>query len=252
MDIPKTSTKHEIEEWSRFIDILRYLRSEKGCPWDKEQTVASLRPHIIEEPTELLEAIGLVLDAPSEEHHELLKEEMGDVFLVLVMMMIIYGQDYQQEESLAEIIKNVNDKLIRRHPHVFGDIDIEHKDQLATQWNKIKTEQEGKKKVDLNQYKNYMHVLERTKEVQKRMSRDHDKLNESLAHKITQLAYMIQSLSALEEDLPPQESYAPAPDHIEKALGEALFSLIDIARNFKVSPTSALERKLAFELNKFK
>ena len=249
VDIPNTHTTFEKNAWTRLLDILRLLRSEQGCPWDKEQTTASLRPHIIEEVSEVLEAIGNVLNNPSEEHHAHLKEELGDVLLVLTMMMVTYESE-TEKETLGNIIDALNEKLIRRHPHVFGDVKIDTREQLSHQWNQIKTTQEGKKKVDLDEYKNYMSILERTKEVQKRLEKDYGKLTERISEKTTQLAYMIQSLADLESDLPTEDSYSPSPDHIEKAVGEALFSLIDIARTLKINPTAALSRKLAFEIQK--
>lgn len=247
LDIPHTHTSFEKDAWTRLLDILRLLRSEQGCPWDKEQTTASLRPHLIEEVSEVLEAIGNVLDDPSKEHHIHLQEEFGDVLLVLTMMMIIYESE-SERDTLGTIIDTLGHKLIRRHPHVFGDVKIDTKEQLAQQWHQIKTKQEGKKTVSLDEYKNYMAILERTGEVQKRLEKDYGKLTECISDKTTQLAYMIQSLANLEEDLPPKDDYSPAPDHIEKAVGEALFSLIDIARGLKINPTAALSRKLAFEI----
>ncbi|MCK5867680.1 MAG: hypothetical protein KAG14_04710 [Mycoplasmataceae bacterium] len=247
LDIPNTHTTFEKTAWSRLLDILRSLRSEQGCPWDKEQTTASLRPHIIEEVTEVLEAMGNVLNNPSEEHHAHLQEEFGDVLLVLTMMMVNYEAE-TKKDTLGNIIDALNEKLIRRHPHVFGDAKIDTREQLHKQWNQIKTTQEGKKSVSLDEYKNYMSILERTKEVQKRLEKDHGQLTEHISEKTTTLADMIQSLADLEKDLPPKDGYRPSPDHIEKAVGEAMFSLIDITRTLKINPTAALSRKLAFEI----
>lgn len=246
-DIPSTTHQEEVEQWKILLDILRYLRSEHGCPWDIKQTIASLRPHIIEEPTELLEAIGNWLDNPSTETHTHLREEMGDVFLVITMMMIIY--DSNHNNTFSTIIETLNAKLIRRHPHVFEGMSVESSQQLSKQWHQIKTEQEGKTPVDFPQYKSYMHVLERTKEIQKKMSKEHGLLTEPLTEKTKNLVHTIKEIANLEDEKTlPKDNYSPTPDIVEKIIGDALFSLIDIARTLKVSPTSALTRKITFEI----
>lgn len=245
-NLPHNTSQASILEWEKLINMLRFLRSDQGCPWDKEQTVASLRSHMIEESTELLEAIGNVLDRPSECTHTHLQEELGDVLLVITMMIIIY-EETEHSDGLYKIINTLNEKLIRRHPHVFGDVTIETHEQLATQWQDIKRNKEGKKIAPLSEYKDYMHILERTKELQKKMSKEYGLLGASLDEKQKKLFSLLENFTELEKDLP-DNHYSPSPTHVEQIVGEALFSLIDIARMLKVSPTAALSRKIATEI----
>lgn len=239
--IPSTTTQEARETWGALLDILRYLRTEQGCPWDKEQTVPSLRPHIIEESSELLDAIAHHLNDPNEHTQSLLEEEMGDLLLVLTMMMVIH-EDHTRI-PIERIIATLNQKLIRRHPHVFEDVQIENADQLLQQWNTIKREKEGKQPTSFKEYKNYMHVLERTKDIQKKLAKEQGLFTQTIDSKIDEICNQIQSLKSLQNTMP-ENPYTPTPDKIEQALGELLFSFIDIMRSFKVSPTSALTRTL--------
>ena len=243
-NIPHTISSETQEQWTLLINILRYLRSKDGCPWDQEQTVASLRPHIIEEASELLDAIAQNLDNPSDTTETLVAEEMGDVLLVITMMMVLH--EVEQNSSLAMIIKALNEKLIRRHPHVFDNVTVENSAQLATQWQNIK-KKEGKKDPPLSQHKNYMHVLERTKEIQKKLYKTKQQFAEPLEEKVASLTKVIQSFTELQKQMP-ESAYTPIPTDIEKTVGDALFLLVDISRTLKVSPTSALSRRLSSEI----
>lgn len=117
------------------IDIMNDLREK--CPWDKKQTIQSLRQQSIEELYELADAI-------SDEDWKGIKEELGDLFLHLVFYAKI-GQE-QGQFSLDEVLKGINEKLIRRHPHVYGDVKLDNAEDVKRNWEQIKL-QEGKKSV---------------------------------------------------------------------------------------------------------
>lgn len=117
------------------IDIMNDLREK--CPWDKKQTIQSLRQQSIEELYELADAI-------SDEDWKGIKEELGDLFLHLVFYAKI-GQE-QGQFTLEEVLKGINEKLIRRHPHVYGEVKLENAEDVKRNWEQIKL-QEGKKSV---------------------------------------------------------------------------------------------------------
>lgn len=124
-------TLHNLE---KLINTLERLRGPDGCPWDKEQTHGSIVTHLIEEVSELIETI----DKGDMWH---MKEELGDVLLhVLFHASIASSHGYF---NIDDVAKELNEKLIRRHPHVFGDAEISTMDELWRQWEKIKSEEKG-------------------------------------------------------------------------------------------------------------
>lgn len=123
-----------------FVEIIKTLRSENGCPWDKEQTHDSLRPCMMEEAAEVVAAIRLLEQTGNAEN---LREELGDVLLQVVMHARI-----AEEEglfSMEDVVTEVAEKMVRRHPHVFGEITVESSGQVLENWEEIKKkEKEGK------------------------------------------------------------------------------------------------------------
>ena len=120
------------EKFIELIRITKKLRSEDGCPWDKEQTLESLRSHIIEESYEVIEAIDL-------KDYENLKEELGDLLLQILLISNIAEE--QNLFSLEDVIDTHSKKLIRRHPHVFGEKIAKNADEAKAIWNEEKTKE---------------------------------------------------------------------------------------------------------------
>jgi len=119
----------------RLIEVMEILRSENGCPWDREQTLQSLKPYIIEEAFEVVEAI--------DEHPEKLKDELGDLLLQVVFQAQIASET--ELFNFTDVADGIVNKLIRRHPHVFGDSSVESSKDVIVNWNKIKKDTEEKK-----------------------------------------------------------------------------------------------------------
>lgn len=123
-----------------FVGIIKALRAENGCPWDREQTHESLKPCMTEEAAELLAAIRIYDKTGNAEN---MREELGDILLQVVMHSVI-----AEEEKLftvEDVIKEVAEKMIRRHPHVFGDVIAETSGEVLQNWEEIKKkEKEGK------------------------------------------------------------------------------------------------------------
>ena len=119
------------------MELMRRLRGPGGCPWDAEQTHESLKRYLLEETYEVMEAI----DAAST---PMLREELGDLLLQVVFHAVV-GEE-RGEFNIDEIIDTLNDKLIRRHPHVFADLKINDIDQLIDNWERIKKKEKALKK----------------------------------------------------------------------------------------------------------
>ena len=119
-------------ELQLLMETVKALRGPDGCPWDKKQTVNSLKTHIKEECLEILLAI-------EKNDSANLCEELGD-FLYLIILVSEISME-QNQFTFDEVIKGVNDKLIRRHPHVFSDSTIETEAELKQQWNRIKAQE---------------------------------------------------------------------------------------------------------------
>jgi MazG family protein len=128
-----------VRAMSRLITIVDRLRAPDGCPWDKKQTVESMAPHLVEEAFEALEAIEAKHDADTA-------EEAGDLLMVVTLICRIAEQSNRFD--LATAANAVSDKLVRRHPHVFGEVKAETADQVLANWEAIKKEERGEKKID--------------------------------------------------------------------------------------------------------
>ena len=116
----------------RLIEIIEILRSENGCKWDREQTHATLRRNMLEEAYEAVDAI----DDNDAKH---LKEELGDVLL----QVVLHSQIAKEEKTfdIEDVAKGISDKLVHRHPHVFGDVKVSSTDEILDNWEKLKKEE---------------------------------------------------------------------------------------------------------------
>ena len=126
-------------EFDSLIETVKTLRGEKGCPWDKKQTIDSLRKYLVEEFGEILQAID-------NKDNLNLCEELGDFLYLIVMISEINEEN--GNFSLEDIIGGINEKLIRRHPHVFSGTPIEDEAALRKQWDKIKAAEKAEKMFD--------------------------------------------------------------------------------------------------------
>lgn len=123
------------QAWQRFVDIVRTLRGPSGCPWDKEQTYQTLVPFVIEEAYE-------VAQAAVENDVDKLKEELGDLMLEIGLYATI-GEE-QGDFAFDDVLNGISDKLIRRHPHVFGEADAQSPEDVERLWSDIKRNEPGR------------------------------------------------------------------------------------------------------------
>jgi tetrapyrrole methylase family protein/MazG family protein len=129
---PTTDEKAINRQYYQAREVFRRLRGEDGCPWDKKQTHQSLKKYLIEEAEEVLEAI----DQDDSDH---LMEELGDVLLQVFLHAQIAEDDGLF--TMEDVIQSLNEKMIRRHPHVFGEMSLENSDEVIKQWDEIKKEE---------------------------------------------------------------------------------------------------------------
>ncbi len=127
----------EMKGFDRLVEIMRELRAPGGCPWDAEQTHESLKRYLLEECYEVIEAI----DAKDPAH---LKEELGDLMLQPIFHAAIAEE--RGEFTMEDVLDAINEKLVRRHPHVFGDQIVKSADEQVANWERIKKAEKGEER----------------------------------------------------------------------------------------------------------
>ena len=133
-----TSRQMKDDSVNRLIDIVKRLRAPDGCPWDREQTHKSIRGHLVEECAELLEAIDL-------ESPEKMREELGDVLMHIVLHAEIESENGHFD--FYDVARELGDKLVRRHPHVFGELKAGDSSQVLKIWQDVKTKEKKERAI---------------------------------------------------------------------------------------------------------
>jgi MazG family protein len=217
------------EAIERLLAIMHRLRAPGGCPWDREQTLASLRPYVLEETYEVLEAI----DAGDVAGH---REELGDLLL-----QIVFQAELRQEAGafeFADVADAISDKLVSRHPHVFGDSKVKDAEAVLVQWAALKREEKRRKgggKSVLEGVPREMPALARADRLTEKASRigfdwpDAAGARAKVAEELGELDAAIASGDRAE---------------MEHELGDALFALANLARKLAIAPEEALRATL--------
>lgn len=220
-------------EWQRLVEIMERLRGEKGCPWDREQTHTSLRPCLLEEAYEVLEAI----DENSPVH---LREELGDLLLQVVFHAQIAEE--QDEFTLGDVLSELNAKLIRRHPHVFGEKEVDGVKGVLAKWEQIKTEEKKEKPASLlDGVPSTFPALMRAEKIQTKAVQagfDWPEITGPLAKVKEEADELVKAWRLREQE----GSNVAAIRQQEEEFGDLLFSLVNLARFLKIEPELALQR----------
>ena len=216
-------------EYVRFHQLARTLREQ--CPWDVEQTHRSLIPYLIEETYEVVDALQ-VLDADDPSTDEHLIEELGDLLYQIEFHATIAEQ--QGRFTIADVARGVHDKLVRRHPHVFGDAVVDGAETVLRNWDEIKRAEKGSSRTRDGVFEGIpgsFPALSYAHEVQKKAAKvgfDWPDVDGAIA-KITEEAAELGEATATAE-----------PDSIRDELGDLLFAVVNVARHLDVDPESAL------------
>ena len=222
-----------MKSFEELISIVKRLRGENGCAWDKVQTFDSLIPCFLEEAYE-------VVDGISKRDYQNIKEELGDVLLHIVFFSELANDE--NKFDIDEVIKNINQKLIRRHPHVFGESDIKDVDGILKQWDKIKKEEKSEK-----EKKNYRSVLDDIPNSLPVMERAY-KLMKKAAGVGFEYKNADDSLKKVEEEFfEVKEAYDEFcsdnennKEHLEEEIGDLIMTTLDFARMNKINPVNSL------------
>jgi len=219
----------------RLLEVMAALRDpEGGCPWDVEQTFETIAPYTIEEAYEVADAIarGDIAD---------LREELGDLLLQVVFHSQIAseGSDTSEAFTFDDVATAIADKMIRRHPHVFGDATVDNAAAQTLAWEEVKAEErrmKGKAEREslLDDIPLVLPALTRAEKLQKRAARGGFDWPESSGV----VAKIREELAELEAEI----TGGDATDRIEDELGDLLFTVTNLARHLKIDPEEALRR----------
>ncbi len=220
---PDSRRKEKLNAFDRLLTIMDELR--ENCPWDKKQTMESLRHLTIEETYELSDAI---LEGDPDE----VKKELGDLMLHLVFYARI--GDEKGDFDVAAVLNQVCDKLIRRHPHIYGDLDVTNEEQVKENWEKIKLKEKGTKSVlqgvpqSLPSLVKAMRIQEKAKGV----GFDWENKDQVWEKVEEEMGEFHSEVNSKETD----------KTKTQDEFGDLLFSLINYARFLDINPEEALER----------
>jgi tetrapyrrole methylase family protein/MazG family protein len=215
-----------MKQFDRFVATIKKLRSPEGCPWDREQTHQSLRPYLIEEVYEVLEAIDSGNPA-------LLKDELGDLLLQIVLHAEIASEE--KKFNIEDVAQNVTEKMVRRHPHVFADTKVSGVKDVWQNWEQIKKGEKSSaaenKESILDSIPQSLPALFRASKIQKKAARvgfdwaDYQDVLEKIKEEIAEFA---------------EAEASGKQTAIIEEFGDILFSLVNLARKLDIDAENAL------------
>jgi MazG family protein len=214
------------DAFARLIELTAELRSPDGCAWDRAQTVATIRPHLVEEFHEVLEA----LDAGDDTQ---LSDELGDLLFLIVF--IARMSEEAGGFNIAQIAQGIDSKLRRRHPHVFGDMEAETPDAVRGHWETTKLSEKshaGRESIldGLPRDMPALLVARRLQEKAAAVGFDWDHMEDVIAKVDEELGELRSEIAEA------------ATDRYEEELGDLLFAIVNIARTLQVDPEAALRK----------
>ena len=223
------------------VNILDKLLSPEGCPWDRQQTHFTLKPCLLEEAYEVIEAINA-------EDMKQLKEELGDVLLQVVFHAALAEQ--KGEFDLHGVVMGITNKMVRRHPHVFGEVTVRGTEDVLKNWEEIKKAEKGNNRTGGSIMKTVNRALPAlllAEEVQKRAKQvgfDWENVQGPLGK-------IKEELQELEEAISKQDNQEKSKMKIEEELGDLLFAVVNVARFVDVSSEVALSGTIQKFMRRF-
>jgi tetrapyrrole methylase family protein/MazG family protein/ATP diphosphatase len=210
---------------SRLVAVMRRLLAPDGCPWDREQTFETLRKYVLEEACEVIDAI----DAGDRKG---IREELGD----LLLQVVFQAELARREGSFAidDVVAGIVEKLVHRHPHVFGDLTAKDADEVLRNWEKLKAKEKGERGI-LGGVPRSMPALTRSQRIGEKVSRvgfDWEDARGSRAKVAEELGELDHAIAVGDADA------------IEEEMGDVLFALVNLSRHVKVDAEGALRRTI--------
>jgi len=218
----------------KLVDIMSALRSEKGCPWDKEQTHDSLKPFLLEETYEVLEALD-------EGNPEKIKEELGDLLFQIIFQAQLAKE--KKEFDISDVIDGISRKMLNRHPHVFGKTKFKSKEHFRKYWDEEKKREGKKRESILEGVPTALPSLLRAHKLQKRAARvgfDWEKTADVFKKLEEEIKEFKKALKKKKQS------------EIEDELGDIFFMLVNISRFVGVNPEDALRKTISKFISRFR
>lgn len=240
-----------LPEFQRLCEVIAKLRSPEGCPWDRQQTLASIKPYTLEETYELLEAI----DA---DDNAAIQEELGDVLLQVILDSQIAADE--QRFQLQDVVRQIADKMVARHPHVFGDKHAETTEDVKKHWNAAKNSEKKSRQSKLEGIPKDLPQLARAYRIAARAASvgydfpDRRMLFDKLKEEIQELAEELFEggeipvvPASIDPEVIPDQPIADLEERsrVEGELGDVLFVMANIARRWGINPEEALRKSNA-------
>ena len=229
MALPQPPSE-ELHPFDRLVDLMRILRSEEGCPWDREQTLESLKSYCVEECYEVLEAI----DRGQPEEH---RDELGDLLLQIVFQAQIRAEEGSFDA--ADVCRAITEKMLRRHPHVFEARSADSAEAAHKSWEAIKAAeraaQPSKSRSVLSGVPRALPALLRAQRLSKKAATQG--FDWSSAEDV--LPKVREEWEELAEAL---ADHGPGSQRVEEELGDLLFAMANLARHLEINPEDALRR----------
>lgn len=211
-----------VKEISELIDVIAKLRAPDGCQWDREQTHKSLRPNMLEEAYEAVDA----MDSGDMKH---LKEELGDVLLQVVLHAQIASEE--GAFNIEDVAKGLKDKLIHRHPHVFGDVKVNSTKEILDNWDKLKAEEKQHRKSAMDGISKSQSALMSAQKISKKaVKTGFEWPNEESLYEC-----IFSEFDEFKEAVKKQNK-----EHMEEEFGDILFATVNLARWNKIDAEQAL------------
>ena len=212
------------KKFNKLVKIVEKLRAPDGCPWDKEQTLYSLRDHLIEETFELIEALD-------NKDIENIKEELGDLLLHVIMHSVIAAEE--NLFTLNDVIDTISEKLIRRHPHVFGKNGVSSVEEVLVNWENIKKDEKKDRRSILDGIPKALPSLQKAYKLQEKAKKvgfdweNAEDCTKKVEEEFLELKEAIKYKSF---------------DEIESEFGDVMFSLINLSRFLNINADKALQK----------
>ncbi len=225
-------SKYSFEE---FMDIIQKLRSKEGCPWDREQTHESLKSCLIEECYETIDAIN-------NKDMDNLCEELGDVLLQVALHSVIAGE--KEEFDIDQVISGVAEKMIRRHPHVFGEAVVDNSEGVIKNWEEIKKQEKKPRSIEqeFDDIPKAFPATIRAEKVQKKAAKAGGLLGDSKEA----LETVYKELDKLKETLE-----NGGKSIIEEEFGDVMFSVVNLSRFLQLNAENSLTNATNKFINRF-